>query len=54
MRRRFLRASAYVVVRFRTRTVAPATDPDCDTESREQFEYGCLTPRAAVEWCWRQ
>lgn len=32
----------------------PMTDPDCDTESGEQFEYGYLLTRAAVEWYWRQ
>ncbi|MCB5179401.1 alpha/beta hydrolase [Streptomyces antimicrobicus] len=32
----------------------PMTDPDCDTPSGEQFEFGYLTPRAVVEWYWRQ
>ncbi|AXE89648.1 alpha/beta hydrolase [Streptomyces sp. Go-475] len=32
----------------------PMTDPDSDTESGEQFEYGYLLTRAAVEWYWRQ
>jgi acetyl esterase/lipase len=32
----------------------PMTDPDADTVSREEFEYGYLLTRAAVEWYWRQ
>ena len=32
----------------------PMTDPDSDTESGEQFEYGYLLTRSAVEWYWRQ
>ncbi|CAL9656054.1 Acetyl esterase [Streptomyces sp. enrichment culture] len=32
----------------------PLTDPDCETASAEQFEFGYLLTRGAVEWYWRQ